>query len=193
MAAVKEAPKTTNGPAQEIEITPRKTLPLSPWYGSPFGMMRRLAEEMDRAFEDFGFEPRFHLPRLFRRGRELFRRETGQIPADWSPRVEVLEKEGQFVVRAELPGMTKDEVKVEIAENVLTIQGERKQEKKEEREGYHYSECSYGSFYRAIPLPEGVELAKAAAEFKQGVLEVTMPVAPRPEVKTRHLEVREVK
>lgn len=193
MTAVKEAPKATNGPAQEKEIVPhRRELP-GRWYGSPFAMMRRLAEEMDRAFEEIGFESRFHFPRLFTRGRELLRRETGLIPAEWSPKVEVLEKEGQFLVRAELPGMTKDEVKVEIAENLLTIAGERKQEKKEEREGYCYSECNYGSFYRAIPLPEGVDAAKATAEFKHGVLEVTMPAVPRPEPKGRRLEVKEAK
>jgi HSP20 family protein len=192
MTAVKEAPKPTNGPSQEKEMAPRRTALPGHWY-SPSGMMRRLAEEMDRAFEEIGLESRFHFPSLFTRGRELLRRETGMIPADWSPKVEVLEKEGHFLVRAELPGMTKDEVKVEIAENILTIAGERKQEKKEEREGYCYSECSYGSFYRAIPLPEGVDATKASADFKHGVLEVTMPAAPRPEPKARRLEVREGK
>jgi len=135
MSAVKEAPKTTNGPAQQKEIAPRGTDLPARWYGTPFAMMRRLAEEMDHAFEDFGFQSRWHLPSLFTRGRELLRRETGMIPAEWSPRVEVLEKEGQFVVRAELPGMSKDDVKVEVTDGLLTIAGERKQEKKEEREG----------------------------------------------------------
>jgi len=190
MSAVKEAPKATNGPAQEKEITPRKSVLPGRWYGSPFATMRRFAEEMDRAFEEFGLGSRFHFPSMFTRGRELLRRETGMIPAEWSPRVEVLEKEGYFVVRAELPGLTKDDVKAEIMENVLTITGERKQEKKEEHEGYSYSECSYCSFYRAIPLPEGVEVAKATADCKNGVLEVTIPVVTPPQPKTRRLEVR---
>jgi len=193
MTAVKEAPKATNGPAQEKEIVQRTPAPLAHWYGSPFTMMRRLAEEMDRAFEEIGLESRFHFPRMFTRGRELLRRETGLIPAEWSPRVEVLEKEGFFVVKAELPGMTRDEVKVEITENMLTLAGERKQEKKQEKEGYWYSECSYGSFYRAIPLPEGVDATKATAEFRHGVLEVTMPAVPRAEPKGRRLEVKEGK
>ena len=76
---------------------------------------------------------------------------------------------------------------------MLTIEGERKDEKTGERQGYTYSECSYGSFYRSIPLPEGAEMSKATAEFRNGVLEVTMPVAPRPEPKQRRLEVREAK
>jgi len=193
MSAVKEAPKTTNGPAQQKEIAPRGTDLPARWYGTPFAMMRRLAEEMDHAFEDFGFQSRWHLPSLFTRGRELLRRETGMIPAEWSPRVEVLEKEGQFVVRAELPGMSKDDVKVEVTDGLLTIAGERKQEKKEEREGYCYSERSYGSFYRGVPLPEGTDSAKATADFKHGVLEVSMPLALHPEPKGRRLEVREAK
>ena len=64
------------------------------------------------------------------------------------------------MVRADLPGMSKEDIKVEVTDGVITIQGERKQEKKEEREGYSYSECSYGSFYRSIPLPEGARLRR---------------------------------
>jgi HSP20 family protein len=121
----------------------------------------------------------------------LLRRGSGLVPAEWSPKIDVLQREGQFVVRADLPGLTKEDVKVEVADDVITIQGERKQEKKEERKGYCYSECSYGSFYRAIPLPEGAEGSKATAEFRKGVLEVTVPAATPPVRKARRLEVRE--
>jgi HSP20 family protein len=103
--------------------------------------------------------------------------------------VDVLEREGQFIVRADLPGMSKEDVKVEITDDLLTIQGERK----EERKGYSYRECRYGSFYRAIPLPEGVDAGKATADFHKGVLEVVMPKAIPPASKARPLEVREVK
>jgi HSP20 family protein len=194
MSAVKEAPVSkTNAPGQTREIVPPAGMPLGTRYASPFGLMRTLAEEMDRVFEGFGFEPRLRLPSFFTRGHELAQPETWMVPAEWAPRTEVFERAGQYVVRAELPGMTKDEVSVEIKEGMLTLQGERKQQKKEEREGYRYSECRYGRFYRAVPLPEGVEYAKATAEFKDGVLEVTMPAAPRPEQKTLRLEVREGK
>jgi HSP20 family protein len=193
MTEVKETLKTTSGMPYEKEIAPRRTGTPSRWYGGPFTMMRRRAEEMDRVFDDFGFESRLHAPSLFTRGRELLRRETGLVPAEWSPRVEVLEQEGQIVVRAELPGMTKDEVKVELAEKTLTMQGERKHEEKEEREGCFYSECSYGSFYRVIPLPEGVDTTKATAEFNNGVLEVRMPAPPHPQPKARRLEIQQGK
>jgi HSP20 family protein len=148
---------------------------------------------MDRLFEDFGAGVGLHLPRALTRGREFLRRETGLVPAEWSPRVDILEKNGNLLIRADLPGLSKDDVKVEVTDDAVTIQGERRHERKEEREGYHYSECSYGRFHRAIPLPEGANASKATAEFRNGVLEVTIPMPQRPEPKTRRLEIHESK
>jgi len=197
MAELKEAPKQTNGNAKgqtmDIAHSMPPTTPVALQGGTPFEFMRRFAEEMDHLFEDFGYGFGRRLPSALTRGRELLRREVGLIPAEWSPRVEIQQRNGQLVVRADLPGLSKDDIKVEIKEDTLSIQGERKQEKKEEREGHFYNECSYGSFYRAIPLPEGVDASKANAEFKNGVLEVTMPAPSRPETKARKLEVREGK
>jgi len=195
MAEIKEAPKpkTEVRPAQMTDIVPHTwTAPLTS-KGSPFAFLRRFAREMDHLFEDFGLESGLHLPRFVSRGRELLRREAGFVPAEWSPRVDVLEREGQFVVRADLPGLSKEDIKVEVSDDLLTIQGERKHAEKEEREGYCYSECSFGSFYRAIPLPEGADASKATADFRKGVLEVTVPAPSRPEPKARRLEVREGK
>jgi len=104
-----------------------------------------------------------------------------------------VEHDGKFVVRADLPGMCKDDIKVEVTHDTLTIQGERTHEEKEEREGCCYSERSYGSFYRAIPLPEGAETGKATAEFDKGVLEIAIPAPSRKEPKAKRLEVREGK
>jgi HSP20 family protein len=195
MTELKEAPKpkTANGPGQAKAIVPEA--PKTPMTSnvSPFAFMRRFAEEMDRLFEDFGLESGWHMPRFLTRGRELMRREAGFVPAEWSPRVDVLEREGQFVVRADLPGLSKEDVKVEVTDDLLTIQGERKQEKKEEREGYCYSERSHGSFYRAIPLPAGADGSKATADFRKGVLEVIVPAPSPPEPKARRLEIRESK
>jgi len=193
MAEVKEAPKpkTENGPGQMRDIAPRTSTVALASNGSPFAFMRRFAEEMDRLFEDFGLESGWHMPRFLSRGRELLRREAGFVPAQWSPRVDVLEREGHFVVRADLPGLSKEDVKVEVARDHITLEGERKEEAKEEREGYYYGECRYGAFYRAIPLPEEVDTTKATAEFRKGVLEVVMPLATPPQAKTRRLEVHE--
>jgi HSP20 family protein len=195
MAELREAPKvkTGNGPGQTRDIAPdRKEAPMK-WSGSPFGYMRRFAEEMDQLFDSFGLHTGLRMPSFFTRGHELLRREAGYVPGEWSPRIDVLERDGNLVLRADLPGLTKEDVKVEVTDDLVTIQGERKQEKKEEREGYGYSECSYGTFFRSVPLPAGAEAAKATAEFKNGVLEVVVPTPALGGKKARRLEVREGK
>jgi len=195
MAEVKEAPKpkTENGRGQTREIAPRASNVPMTSAASPFALMRQFAREMDNFFEDFGLDTGLHLPRFLRRGRRLFRRGAELATLDWSPRVDVVERDGQLVIRADLPGLSKDDIKVEVSDDAITIEGERKQEKKEEREGYYYNECSYGSFYRAIPLPEGTDASKAAAEFCNGVLEVTVPAPSRAEPKAKRLEVKDGK
>jgi HSP20 family protein len=160
----------TKSPAPTTEVTPvkalapRRAVPADLF--RPFGMMRRLAEEMDRIFDEFRSSfPRFEFPRPL---------------AEWAPAVEVSERGGNLVVRAELPGLSRNDVKVEVREDVLAIQGERRHEREERKKGVFRSERSYGSFYREIPLPEGIDPAAAKATFKNGVLEVTMPAPPRP-------------
>ena len=137
--------------------------------------MCRLAEEMDHLFENFGINTGWRMPSLLTRGHELFRREAGFAPGLWSPRIDVLERDGQFIVKADLPGLSKEDVKVEVEDDMLTLHGERKQCTKEEREGYSYNECNYGSFYRTVPLPAGADASKATAQFQNGVLEIVMP------------------
>jgi len=137
---------------------------------NPFGMMRRLVEQMDRMFEDFGFggglSPRIQVGR------------SGFGESVWAPDVDIFERDGNVVVRADLPGLKRDEVQVEIRDGALAISGERRHEQ-ERREGSWYrTERSYGRFYREVPLPEGVDLEKAQAMFEDGVLEVTMPAPP---------------
>jgi HSP20 family protein len=208
MAEVKDAPKPRAAGAQEQpKETPslaerdvrraarlaRRASSLAMRAGSPFAFIRRFAEEMDRLVEDFGLEHGLHLPGFLTRGHELLRREAGLVEAEWSPHIDVKEHDGRLLVRADLPGLTKDEIKVEVIEDTLTIQGERKEEKKEEGKGYCYSECSYGRFYRAIPLPEGVDTTKVTAEFQNGVLEVSIPLPSHDEPQARRVEVQEKK
>jgi len=149
-----------------------------------FGMMRRFTSDMERLFNDFE-ELRF--PSFFK-DFAPFRMPFDSV--EWVPRIEVLKNNGQLMVRADLPGLTKDDVKVELTDDMLTISGERKEEKEEKREGFYRSERSYGSFYREIPLPEGAKTEDAAATFRNGVLEITMP-APKVEASTRKLEIKE--
>ena len=158
--------------------------------GSPFTFMRRFSEEMDRLFEDFGFGRGWLAPAF---GRDLLQRGFGESGQSvWSPQVEMFEREGQLVLRADLPGLTKDDVKVEVTDDALTISGERKSEHEEKGEGYYRSERSYGSFYRQIPLPEGVNADDANATFRNGVLEITMQAPQRQtERSSRRLEIKE--
>jgi HSP20 family protein len=107
----------------------------------------------------------------------------------WLPHVDVLRRGDELVVRADLPGLKKDDISVDVPNNVLTIRGERKEESREEREGYYGHERSEGSFYRSIPLPENANLDQARARFEDGVLEVALP-APKEQQGARHIEIR---
>jgi HSP20 family protein len=147
---------------------------------SPFSVMNRFADEMERIFGGFGFGHGPLTPRGWGMG--------GQF--DWSPQIEVHERDGQFIVRADLPGLSTDDVKVDINDDALTIRGERKQEHEENREGFYRSERSYGSFFRSIPLPEGVNAEEAKASFRDGVLEITMPAPQRTERRGRQIEIK---
>ena len=139
---------------------------------SPFSFMRRFSEEMDRLFEDFGFGRGWMSPSMGGMSPSGFR-ELGR--AAWSPQVEVFRRGEELVVRADLPGMRKEDVRVDIAQDHLVLQGERSWQNEEDREGVMRSERHYGSFYRTIPLPEGVRAEDARASYKDGVLEISMP------------------
>lgn len=168
-------------------ITRRYPSEASLWTAtSPFSFMRRFSEEMDRLFEDFGFGTNRLSQGFSGLGRELGRGLSGL----WSPAIEVFERGNKLVVRADLPGMKKDEVKVEILDGSLTIAGERKQEHKEDNGGKYRTERSYGSFYRAIPLPEGVDTEKANATFRDGVLEIELDAPPSQRSRSRQVEIQ---
>jgi len=158
----------------------------APSTGSPFAFMRRFSEEMDRLFEDFGFGHGWVAP-----GFERSLDHLGVLAGTaWAPQVEVLERDNELMIRADLPGMTKDDIKVDIADNAVVIRGERKSEREENEEGYYRSERSYGSFYRRIPLPSGVKAEAANADFRNGVLEITMPATQAAEEKRREIEIK---
>ena len=126
---------------------------------SPFELMRRFTDELDRAFEGLGLL-----------------RGAGEIEM-WTPSVEVFERDNNLVVRAELPGLDKDDVRVELTDDGLVIEGERRHEHEERLEGGYRSEIEYGRFYRLIPVPEGANIDQAQARMNNGVLEVAIPMA----------------
>jgi HSP20 family protein len=108
----------------------------------------------------------------------------------WSPTIEVFEKENRLVTKVDLPGLNKEDVKVEVTDGHLTISGERKREVEEKKKNVYTSEREYGSFYRAVPLPEGVKLEDVKATFADGVLEVSVPLPTRSEAKIRKVEIQ---
>jgi HSP20 family protein len=158
-----------------------------PFSASPFTLMRRVAEDMDRMFESFGLG-RGRLALRF--WSEMPERFAEPELAVWAPEIEAFEREGQFVVRADLPGLKKDDLRVEVIDNAVLIEGERRKEHQERRGGFYRTERSYGRFSRAIPLPEGVDTESVKADFKDGVLEVRLPAPKRPEQRRRQIEIR---
>jgi HSP20 family protein len=109
------------------------------------------------------------------------------IVADWVPSVDVSETEGEYQIKAEIPDVKKEDVKVTVEDGVLTIQGERKYEKEEKGKKYHRVERSYGSFIRSFTLPDLVDEAKVKAEFKDGVLNLQLPKSVK--AKPKSIEV----
>lgn len=155
------------------------------WLASPVDVFDRMTEEMDRTFDrmfrDFGMPRRSWLTHPFR---------SRASEGSWAPRIETFQKGDRYIVRADLPGLKKDDVQVELTNEAVTIRGERRDEKEEEREGYYHSEREYGEFYRSIPLPDGVITESAQASFNNGVLEISMQ-APPAETRSRRLEIKE--
>ncbi len=144
----------------------------------PRGIFERFADEIDRVFDDFGVG----------HGRKT----RWGVDADlWSPSVEMFHRNSELVVRADLPGLSKDDVKVDVTDDAITIQGERHREHTDERTGMYRSERSYGTFQRVIPLPEGAIADQAKASFRDGVLEITMPAPPEHVTRGRRLEITE--
>jgi HSP20 family protein len=164
---------------------------VSPYAGGhamgPFSLMHRISEEMDRLFESFGMGRNF-FPEETAQGR---RGGAGQGAASlWSPHLEVCERSGKLLIEVDLPGVKREDVNVQIEPDALIIQGQRTQQSERSDQGYYHSERSYGGFYRAVPLPEGIDAEQATATFRNGVLEIEMPM-PKQQQRGRRLEVRD--
>ena len=155
----------------------------------PFQMMHALRREKDRLFDDIGFSGNLlRSPRLFG---DVDRSFSDVARSMWSPQIEVHERDGKLQVSADLPGLNKDDVKVEVLDNQLNIEGERRSEQRDERGGW--SERSYGRFFRSIPLPEGVNPDSASASFENGVLNVTLDAPKREERRGKQIPIGETK
>ncbi len=146
---------------------------LVPWEPREIKRLRDLFED----FFDFELMPESR--RLIRR-----RLAEGEV---WSPLVDIVDKKDNILVKAELPGIDKKDVKISIGENSLTIRGEKKEEKEVKKEDYYCCERAFGAYSRTIDLPVEVDKNKAKATFKNGILEITLP--KKEEVKPKEIEI----
>jgi HSP20 family protein len=153
--------------------------PFDTLWSSPFAMMRRFQDEFDRLFGSPGAS------------RNWAASPDEQL--DWAPAVDVFQRGSELVVRADIPGISKEDLEVEVNEDSITVRGERRYEKDEEREGVYRSERSYGTFARVVPLPEGTITDSAKATFKDGVLEIVMEAPGREVKRGRRIEIGEGK
>ena len=139
---------------------------------NPFNELRSLQGEMNRIFNS-NFPTRFG--------------DEDMASGGWSPSVDIYESEGEIVLEAELPGMKREDFELSIENNVITLKGERSFEKKKEGDNYHRVERAYGSFTRSFSLPRSVSAENTTADFKNGILRVSLP--KEEEAKARKIEI----
>ena len=141
----------------------------------PFRDLNMLQDRMNRMFDDAG--------RGFRNGDEAAATTT------WSPAVDIFETEGEIVVKAELPGMNREGITLNLEKNVLTLKGERRFEKETKDENYHRIERSYGGFSRSFSIPATVDEEKIRADYKDGVLKIVLP--KKEQAKSKQIRIAE--
>ena len=146
----------------------------------PYNLLRQMTSELDRMFD----EPW-----------TLFRWPSADAASPdtplWAPKVDVVARDGNLVTRVDLPGMKKEDVKVEVQDGCLTLSGERRKETKKEKDNVYREEREYGAFFRTVPLPKGAKADDVKATFANGVLEVTVPLPAAPESKARQIPVQD--
>jgi HSP20 family protein len=145
---------------------------ISRW--DPFRDLNVLQEQMNRLFQDAG------------RG---YRGDEPSATTTWSPAVDIFETEGEIVVKAELPGIDRKDIALQLEKNVLTVRGERRFEKETKEENYHRIERAYGSFSRSFSIPATVDEEKIRADYQDGVLKIALP--KKEQVKPKQIKIGE--
>jgi len=146
----------------------------------PFGDLLSIQEKMNKLFED----TLTHQGRTYKPDEEL-------SMAQWAPPVDIYETENEIILKAELPEIKKEDVEINVENNVLTLKGERKFEKETKKENYHRVERSYGSFKRSFTLPTTVDQEKIDASFDDGILKIAM--AKKEETKPKQISIKSKK
>jgi HSP20 family protein len=171
----------------KVPVTIESKRPASPTASQAWRPFEGLRREVDRLFEDFTMNP-FRLP---------FRRPAFDIEPFWqaeswiaAPAVDLVEQEKAFELTAELPGLDEKNVEVKVANGVLTIKGEKQEDKEEKNKDFHMRERRFGSFERALRIPDTVDADKIEARFKKGVLTVTLPKTAEAQKPVKKIEVK---
>lgn len=154
-----------------MKLVPRKNQEV--WFANPFSELESIQNEMNRMFN-------FSLGRYFDQDSTL-------LGSHWAPAIDVFDSQDSILVKAEIPGLKKDEIDVSIQDNTLIIKGEKKQENEVKEGNYCKTERYYGSFYRAVALPSSVDTEKTTANYKEGVLELTL--TKKEEAKPKQIKV----
>jgi HSP20 family protein len=176
MGVSEMAEKPTKPPTRAGETLP------TPGDLHPLSNLRR---EVDRLFEDFPFGP-WRRSSVF----DVAPFWRGELSLAKAPAVDVAEKEKEYEIPAELPGMGEKDIDVKFANGMLTIKGEKKEEKEEKRKDYHLSERRFGSFQRSFTVPEDVDVDKIDASFKNGVLTVVLPKSEEAQKREQTIEIK---
>lgn len=166
---------------EEVKVRKGEPREVTPWrpVSEVAREMSRIGREIEEMFSDFWPRPWFGWPWRRRLWEDLGVRE---------PAIEMFEEKDDIVVKAELPGIKKEDLEISVLGNQLTIKGERKKEEEVKEKGYYYSERSYGAFSRTVEIPKEVQADKVRATFKDGILEVRLPMteeAKRKEIKVK--------
>jgi HSP20 family protein len=151
---------------------------------------RRRGQELD--------SPRAGMPDLFRVMEERMRRMWQELPLlgatseimEWTPRVDVSETDDEVLVKAELPGLSAEDLDIALDQDRLILKGEKKEEREKKEKGFYMAERSFGSFYRAIQLPTEVDANKVEASFKNGVLDLKMGKQEEAKKRVTHIKVK---
>ncbi len=138
----------------------------------PFRELDRMRKEMDRLWDSF---------------LEEGRSRRGELTGEWVPALDLSELEDRYVVKAEIPGVDPKKIDISLSDGVLTIKGEKSQEKEKKEENYHFVERSYGSFMRSVRLPAQIQGDKITASYKDGVLKIDLPKSE--EAKSKEIRI----
>ncbi|HYA07456.1 MAG TPA: Hsp20/alpha crystallin family protein [Xanthobacteraceae bacterium] len=173
--------------AENVTKLPIKRQTMEPALTSTWLPLESLRRDIDRLFDNFGLGFRWPFGRSLFAAEPVFQREL-----TWPklPAVDVVESDKAFEITADLPGMDEKNIEVKVADGVLTIKGERQEEKEEKKKDYYLQERSFGSYQRSFELPDSVDPDKIEASFKKGVLSVTLPKKLEAQKPTKKIEVK---